>query len=586
MNNKFIYAAVLASAALAGGCVDSAYDLSQIDGTSEFKVNNLVLPLNVEEITLKDLVKEGEIKVVSSQGKEFYAVTRSGTFSTDPVGLNEVSAIAPIIPSAVTVVNLGSTQQAPRKGESRVSVNFEKVYDLTGFPVTKFSMSTFKLDDAIIALHSIRTLPMDIKIRIEAQGVPSAMTVRFNEVVFQFLKGLTLTGLPENYSYDAASGVLKVTGLECEGGRAVLPLTATGINLEQAGATLQDGVLRYSGDIQLQKLQMYCRMQYDPLSGVTPPTELRFEISPEVGNLTATHASGRIGYTLSGDAINIPPVEFGTLPEFLNSDRTDLRLANPQIYLKLNNPLAGNRLYYQTGVQIRSNRDEGSSTYPLDNNGVVKVNPMSEGPYYFVLSPQMPAVQLPEYATNSLEHVSFTGLSEILSGKGLPRSIDIQLVDPQVPPQDIADIDLSWGFPGIEGSYSFLAPIALKKGSEIFYGETFDGWDIKWLEDVEIDRLTLEADVTSTLPLGFKLGAMLMEKGSQGAQVSAETRIDGNAVNQHITLSFAGSVRNLGGIRFDAMLTPDSEEALAPGQTVKLSNIRVVINGAKKYNIN
>lgn len=75
MNFKFA-ARLLALAGLASltSCVDDGYDLSDVDSTSRFTVEDLVVPINIDELTLKDVISfddDSKIQPVTIDGKNF-----------------------------------------------------------------------------------------------------------------------------------------------------------------------------------------------------------------------------------------------------------------------------------------------------------------------------------------------------------------------------------------------------------------------------------------------------------------------------------------------------------------------------------
>jgi len=80
-------------------CVNNDYDLSDVDTTVSMKVNNLTIPLNLDEVTLKsvlDLDDDSQIKEVNGE----YAIIENGEFCSDKVELPsftiEVPSIDPI----------------------------------------------------------------------------------------------------------------------------------------------------------------------------------------------------------------------------------------------------------------------------------------------------------------------------------------------------------------------------------------------------------------------------------------------------------------------------------------------------------
>lgn len=90
----------LCTTLLLTGCVDNGYDLSNIDTTSELKVVDLQLPVNLDAITLDDIItidEDSKIKIRDVDGKPAYVVTEQGEFNSDKITINEFSAEAPVI---------------------------------------------------------------------------------------------------------------------------------------------------------------------------------------------------------------------------------------------------------------------------------------------------------------------------------------------------------------------------------------------------------------------------------------------------------------------------------------------------------
>ena len=71
------YAAPLAALALTG-CIDDGYDLSNIDTSSELTFKDLILPVNIDDVELSDVVDlndNSKIKVMEIDGKKAYVIT-------------------------------------------------------------------------------------------------------------------------------------------------------------------------------------------------------------------------------------------------------------------------------------------------------------------------------------------------------------------------------------------------------------------------------------------------------------------------------------------------------------------------------
>ncbi|MDE5806989.1 MAG: hypothetical protein K2H76_02650, partial [Muribaculaceae bacterium] len=355
---------------------------------------------------------------------------------------------------------------------------------------------------------------------------------------------------------------------------------------EQAGddASLIDHNFVFKSDIEITDAKMELTMTYDTQAPALDNL-VDFDIHTTVEDLEATYFSGIVQYKLEGDALNIDPVSLSDIPDFLSNEETDLRLANPQIYLGLNNPMAVYNLKVETGLELASVRGEEKTPFNLNAGELVKIgtNYGVNGPYNFVLSPSMPQQPLPAYAEH-LTHVGFSSLSNVLAGNGLPESIEINLVNPELPEQPVSRFELNNSISGVKGTYEFLAPLALKtgeNGSVIVYSKVDDGWSDDDLDKLTINTLSIDADVDSNLPLNANLTVYPIDKqGNVISNVKVTTAtIAANTSGQKLSLALTGEIKELDGVKYEAVVRPGSEEALSPNQTLTLTNIRVKVSG-------
>lgn len=555
------------------GCIDNGYDFDDIDTTTEVKIDNLVLPINLDAINLSDIIDiedDSKIQVTEIDGKSFYAIRETGSINSSSIDIPVFTAPAPSVAPAYATFKLLNTRAN--------TVDF--VYNLSSFKPSIVDLKATNVDSSVKSVNSIEIDPMTISVDLEATGFGSNVTMEFQTLSLQFLKGLTFRSIPSNYTYDPKSGILKINRLSCPNHKANITLEATAIDFTASGSKLQNGTLDFSSEIKPLDGSIKLSYQFNGSTQV-PASSIEFTVTTTCAEMVARYITGQIQYALEGDGLDIAPVTLTDIPDFLNQTGTDLRLANPQIYLSLTNPLAADNLYYSTGMQLTAVRGSDRTSYSLDNNGVVKVTSDSYSPHNFVLSPSTPANPLPEFA-QGLQHVQFTGLSNILAGKGLPEEIEINLINPGLPTQDVTRFQLGKQIEGISGTYEFLAPLALKDGSVIIYSETEDGWYDEDLEKLIISALEIEADATSTLPLNAKLSGYPIDVNGHripGVTIEA-TEIPANAQGQHIVIRTTGEIRNLDGITFEAVITPGSDEALGPNQTIRLENLRARVSGS------
>lgn len=558
------------------GCIDNKYDLSDLDKTAEFKVKDLVLPVNLDVIKLDNIIKiddDSKIKVVTLNGQRIYAVQESGDFHSDPITVGAFSAAAPTIENSRAIFD---------KGASSTRAAVTDSYTFSSFNPQKFSYQASDIDESILSISTLSIKPLLININFSASGLGNATTMKFSTLSMNFLKGLTLSDLPSNFSYDPVSGRLDITDLDCPDHAADILLTATAVNFEQVGTAIENHTMKYDSEIQVVDGVLLTTTE-----NPTPadrPGQIEFEVATTVAPLEATAFSGEMEYVLEGEGLSIDPVDLSDVPDFLAGEETNIRLANPQIYLSLNNPLSSSRLDITSGLLLTSNRASGSKEFPLNPGEKIEIGySASNNIYNFVLSPSMPSEPLAAYKEN-LKHVGYSSLGNVLSGNGLPTTIDIALVDPEVPRQTVTDFQLDVEYDGVYGQYDFFAPLALvsgENGSVIVYTKTDDGWSDDDLDKLTINRLVVDADASSDLPLGAEITVVPVDKQGNtypGLETTKAT-ISAKAQDQPIHIEISGTITKLDGVRIEAVVRPGSDQTLSPDQTITLKNVKATVSG-------
>ena len=87
MNQKlqkiFLPALALASLTLSG-CIDDKYDLSDVDTTIGIQVSNLTIPVNLDAITLSNILSLDDGSVIKDVDG-YYAVLINGDFTSSDI---------------------------------------------------------------------------------------------------------------------------------------------------------------------------------------------------------------------------------------------------------------------------------------------------------------------------------------------------------------------------------------------------------------------------------------------------------------------------------------------------------------------
>lgn len=558
----------------AAGCIDDKYDLSDIDTTSRFTVNDLTVPMNLDEIRLKSIIEieeDSKLQIFTdAEGRQYYAVQETGTFSSDPVHVDEMSCEGPVVEPLTTEI----ARIAPSDGgTASIAVVSYRI-----MPSERtFAYNISGIDQSIHSVRAIGVRPMDIVLTLSIPDVEGLVkSVTFEDLHIQMPKGLEASS--EAGEYDPATGILTVDRLEAESAAAKVTVTVTAIDMEANGSVLDYDThsLDYASQVEVSSGILTV-----VTDGATLPSTIDFTTAYDFARLNAVSFSGEIDYRLSG--VEISDVDLSDMPDFLAGEGTDIALVNPQIYLNINNPVGDDGLDCRTGLTLSAIRGgEVTGSFGIDNPFFPITHERGNGPYYYCLSPSAPAKPLPGYPAGELTHVAFTSLSDVLSGDGLPAAIGITLDDPCIPLQEVRDFALGQDIQGVDGTYDFFAPLSLKDGSTIIYTDTEDGWSDEDVDAITIEKFEVTALASTDLPLVVRLTAVVLDKNGNTIDAdlsSAELPANAKDFPFTITLGEGQTVKNLDGIRFTAHVKADGATPLSPEQTIVLKKVRGKVSG-------
>ena len=554
-------------------CVDDKYDLSDIDTTTEIKVKDLTLPVNIDEIKLGDIISvedDSEFKEIMVGGQKVYAVNKSGEFNSDPIEIPTFNITAPEV-NGLTIGFGQSAARASRAGSHE--------FTLSNPETTRVSYSAKDIDPAIMALDEITTTPFDIKVNFDASSVANLLSLELKDLTLTLPKGLVIANLsPAEINYE--NGKLTIPSLSLDNnGNAEITLTATGIsNMAQNGYLIQNHMLDINEDIIISEATLAVEPKDN--ASATVPSSVEIGVSFSFSDLVPQTFSGDIQYNVNGISIN--PVEINDLPDFLAGQETDIVLANPQIYLNLNNPVGKYDLAYQTGINITPVRNGvDGNILTLDNNNKIEVNNGSSLSNIY-LSPNVVTTFPDAFSNPAPVHYGFSSLSGAIAGEGIPQQLKIDLVDPQIPVQHVSGFRLGEVLDGVHGKWEFLAPLAFKAGSQSKIIYTADGWNDEDVDAITINHLSISFSATNTLPVDLIISGYPIDVNGNrisGTELVPQT-VQAGAVDQNVVLEVKGTVTHLDGFTFDITIGSGSEEALSPDQTIMLKNIRAKVSGS------
>lgn len=567
-------------------CVDNNYDFSDIDTTSRFKAKNLVVPLNIEELTLDqvlDLDKESEIKQVKDEnGDLFYAIKKEGRFTSDDISVKAFTASKPSLAPCIV--------QIPRIAGSPAGT---VVYQVES-PAAPFKSEASNLDEAFREIRSIGVeANSTIKLRIAGEKLTRAMmsNVQYQNLKIQYPKGLTVaTNLG---TYDPSTGVLDLTASPLtpnSNGEVRIQMDVTAIDATQENVSVDyvNRTFTFEGEVKV----IQGNLNFN--TSVDLPDAITFIVTPEFSTFKAKTMTGRVEFEVENLAID--PVDLSHIPDAINQSGTRLMVENPQLYLKLNNPMADYDAYFETGIRLTSIRDAVRRDYEIDHdekgNRVFNTT-LPDGGHLLpvtplLLAPTVPAQYYEGY--DSPKFVPFSSMREVLvleedaeeEGVGIPATIQVHAIDPAIPEQDVTDLELGKTYGSVKGDYAFFAPLQLSDDSRIVYTDKVTGWDKGDMDGLTIDSLIMRFDGTTDLPFEIKLSIQPIDKEGNVIEgvTSTTVTIAAMAKEQPIEIKLVGPVTHLDGLLIEARaVNQGSETILGPEMTIYVKNCKATVTG-------
>lgn len=573
---------MMAAPFVLSGCIDDDYDLSDVDGTMELQVKDLTIPMNIDEILLSNIIDidgNGQIKEVNGE----YVFIEESDFNSGKIEVPMVDIAAPVIEPTITKLEL-NVPEIPNvpMADLGTQIQINELHYALEPNVSEFDYVTHSVSDYIMSIDKIGT-ELRVEMIFDLVGLDIVKSFSLRNFELQLPKGLNLTLTTEKGVYNPATGILSIEDGPHAGHSLDFIMYVSEIDVKQAGIKYEHdthtidflgNIGIHSGEIVVTDDDVDGTITEMLLSGTFPQT-IDLKSGYVLSDILVKTFTGDIKYTL--DAMDIAPIAINNLPDILTQDETNIVLANPQIYVSLNNPLYEYSISAQSGLSITSQWANTSKTASLDN-GVFTIAgiPMN----VFCMSPSTPSKYYAGY--ENAVHVPFSGLADVLSGEGLPSSLKVKLDNPNVPVQHVENFHLGKDFGSVQGQYTFYTPLELGVNSRIVYSSTEDGWNDEELDDITIKLMEVSASVTNNLPLDIEItGYPIDVNGNQIDGVTIDgASISANAVDQPLNIRIAGNITHLDGIYFKAVAeAKGNDNVLKPSETIQLKDLKVKISG-------
>lgn len=543
-------------------CTDNDYDLSDIDTNARFSVNDLIIPINLDEIKLDyviDLKTDSKIK----KNDDGYTYIVDGEFASNTITVKPFTTNSSQYQSSksIKLITDVNTNVHKRASENRKPLAHADIRNSTAIKA-----STANIDSSIIAVDRVGT-EMNILLTLQFNGLtPYIHQININELEIRLLKGLNMTS--DIGYYDSESGMLNIGDTQTTTDhRLELNLHITGIDAKKTGVTLENGFFNIDDSVYVKsgQLVIYSDQVKDPTHPFLP-NEVDYTLSANIGSCTVKSFTGIIKYDITG--INIDPIDLSDLPDILSHEGTDLILENPQIYININNPLYQKyHLFAKAGLCLT-----GNETYKTASDAVV----INQADNSFVLSPFKPQKLCQGF--EHAQHVVFSDLGKVISseGKKIPNQVDVKLISPMIPEQHVTDFILGDPIQPVKGNWMLYAPLTLTSSSIIKYTKTWDDWQDKDLDGLTIEKAEVNATISSDVPLDLDVSFTLL--GKEG-KLTGKATLAANAINSEMNIPLTGTtISKIYGMTIDVMIQ-GSGSTISPSQKIVVKNLNAKVSG-------
>ncbi|MDE7117941.1 MAG: hypothetical protein K2O61_04775, partial [Bacteroidaceae bacterium] len=469
--HHWLMGGVVCALVTASSCMDNAYDLSDIDTTVRLNVKELTIPVNLDVITFDqvfDINEDSEVKVEQDEnGNTIYAARIKGDFKSDDIKVNKFIAHSPEIQPIHEELGLTNAPSI-LKTSSTTRIEIPAITFHYPIPNMLTHVST-QSEDVDKSIKDIETLGVSTSLNVDMQIDKSLANlmdnIKVEDLQVQCPKGLQITLQNHEGAYNSENGVLTIQEISPDkNGKIQLKMKVTAISFEKGKSSAEfhagtgkdgKGVFTFKDDIGVisGSINIYAN---DINIDQQPPTSIVFSVSPTMTDIQVEQFTGRIEYAV--EQFNIDPIELNDLPDLINQEGTSIKLANPQLYLSMSNPLKDYLTYLpvSAGFELVAERNRDKATYTSD----LTTDPTNRDNQY-VLSPNNPSKKQDGYT--DAQYVQFTGLSNILdvNNQGIPSTIKVNVTNPLINETEIKDFQLGTSLKGVSGDYLFYAPLQL-----------------------------------------------------------------------------------------------------------------------------
>jgi hypothetical protein len=294
---------------------------------------------------------------------------------------------------------------------------------------------------------------------------------------------------------------------------------------------------------------------------------------------------------VKSDIGDIAPIVLNDMPDFLNDPEVTLNLANPAIFVEVNNPLPAQAKTKITLTSVYDDKDPVIREADIEIKNGHKVYCLAEDP----ASANVPS----DYSDLDVVPVQIAGLGDLL--EKLPKEINVELADVVM---DIKDITIPEEYE-LSLSYKVYTPMEFGENFKLVYQGTEEGLsaDLSDINKVNTKGISIKANAVSNLPLNLTLTLDAMDSNNNSlkdmfsvnklvipAHNGAADATSKHPIELTLTAKDGYSISNLlsrlDKIQYRAVAEAETKGKLTEKAMIKLEDITITILGGISYDAN
>ena len=294
---------------------------------------------------------------------------------------------------------------------------------------------------------------------------------------------------------------------------------------------------------------------------------------------------------VKSDIGDIAPIVLNDMPDFLNDPDVTLDLANPAIFVEVNNPLPAQAKTTITLTSVYDDRDPVTKVAGIEIKTGHKVYCLAEDP----ASANVPS----DYSELDVVPVQIAGLGDLL--EKLPKEINVDLDDVVM---DIKDITIPEEYE-LSLSYKVYTPMEFGENFKLVYQGTEEGLsaDLSDINKVNTKGISIKANAVTNLPLNLTLTLDAMDSNNNSlkdifyvnelvipAHNGAADATSKHPIELTLTAKEGYSISNLlsrlDKIQYRAVAEAKDKGKLTEKAMIKLEDITITLLGGISYDAN